>query len=67
LTEVVLFFGLLWWTANSISWHAAIAQNAHARLAAIIETSDDAIVSKSLDGVIETWNASGVSCVWVQV
>src|SRR5437764_1705363 len=29
---------------------------AQARLAAIIESSDDAIVSKSLDGVVRTWN-----------
>lgn len=27
-----------------------------ARLASIVETSDDAIVSKNLNGVIRTWN-----------
>jgi PAS domain S-box-containing protein len=33
------------------------SDEARARLAAIVETSDDAIVTKTLDSVIRTWNA----------
>ncbi|HYJ33880.1 MAG TPA: PAS domain S-box protein [Candidatus Binatia bacterium] len=34
------------------------AYEAHARLAAIVEFSDDAIFTKSLDGIVRTWNRS---------
>jgi PAS domain S-box-containing protein len=44
--------------AREIERELAVGREAAARLAAVVEYSGDAIFTKNLEGVVETWNAS---------
>src|SRR5579871_3689646 len=50
---LMLYSGLLVWIAHRA---ARFLRHRAVHLASIIDASDDAIVSKSLDGIIQTWN-----------
>ncbi|TWT99444.1 Sensory/regulatory protein RpfC [Botrimarina colliarenosi] len=58
LVEVAFFVGLLWWTSKNIGEYATEARLAQSRLASIVETTDDAVFSQSIDGTIISWNAA---------
>ncbi|MGE3108875.1 MAG: PAS domain-containing protein [Phycisphaerales bacterium] len=63
LAEIVLLCLLTWWAARLIGRYEAAQQSVeedlgkkNSLLAAIVESSDDAIIGLSLEGKITTWN-----------
>jgi PAS domain S-box-containing protein len=66
LVEIFLLTGLLWGAARLVREHEEALRDSEAAerdtavqrnlLAAIVQTSEDAIVSKTLDGIVTSWN-----------
>ena len=59
LVNVMILGGLVWATAavlDRVDKKRKLAEQMNARFAAIVESSDDAIISKTLDGIVTSWN-----------
>src|SRR5471032_107306 len=57
--DAVVLSAIVWWSANSLKGAEASraqADEALFRLGHIVESSDDAIIGKTLDGTIVNWN-----------
>jgi PAS domain S-box-containing protein len=59
LDDIIVFGALVWFNAawlHRTDVRRVRAEETQAQLAGIVESSDDAIISKTLDGIITSWN-----------
>ncbi len=57
ICEVLTLYTILYFISYRLSKQDAAVQDARTKLAAIVESSDDAILSVNLDGNISSWNS----------
>lgn len=60
VVQMTLLIALLWWASRAISQNTRRAENAKLRLASTVATTSDAVIGKTLDGTIESWNQGAV-------